>query len=414
MSEKVELWNGTVASQPTGASWSALFSLGFRPFFLGASVYAVVATSVWIIWLMTQQPEWIAAGGSPVAWHAHEMVFGFGLAAVAGFLLTAVPNWTGALPLSGHPLAVLFAVWVAGRIAMMGAGAFPVVFIAVMDLAFVSYLTLLAGRQLLARMARRNFIFLVLLALLMIANALHHAAVAGLVSIDPVAPMRAGLLILVVMTTIVGGRIVPAFTHNWLHLNAPDETKPRRYAALDLVAVVSIALFALCEISSVPPVVLSAIAVVAALANGARLVLWRGWATWRAPILLILHVGYAWIVAGLALTGAASLSPEVSSSLALHAFGTGAVGTMVMAVMTRASLGHTGRALVAPRPIVWAYGLVTIAAVMRTFGIMLFPSLYMPFLMVAALSWIMAFALFVVVYAPILASPRLATGQPRA
>jgi uncharacterized protein involved in response to NO len=410
MSRKVGLQDGLV----DGASWSALFSYGFRPFFLGAAIQTVAAMSFWIVWLTTQEPAWMAQRGSPTAWHAHEMVFGFGIAAVAGFLLTAVPNWTGALPLSGRPLVLLFTVWVTGRIAMTGADALPIALVAAIDLAFVPYLALLAARQLLVKPVPRNFIFLVLLVIMTAANAAYHAAVAGLISTDSVAPVRVGLLVLVVMTAIVGGRIVPAFTHNWLHLNAPDEPMPRRYAALDFVAVVSVALFALCEISSVPAVYVGSVAVAAALANGARLVLWRGWAAWRAPIVWVLHLGYAWIVVGLTLAGAAVITPAVPPSLAMHAFGTGAVGTMVMAVMTRASLGHTGRPLVAPRPIAWAYGAVTLAALMRTFGILLAPDAYVPLLIAAGVAWITAFALFVFVYGPILTSPRLSARNPAA
>jgi uncharacterized protein involved in response to NO len=394
-----------------GTSLGPLFSYGFRPFFLGAGVYAVIAMVIWIAWLITQQPAWLAPPGSPFAWHAHEMIFGFAIAAVAGFLLTAVPNWTGALPLSGRPLLFLFVVWVAGRVAMLGAGVLPVVVVAAVDLAFVPLLAVLAARQLFVKPAPRNFIFLILLAVMTAANAVYHAAVAGLVSVDDAAPVRVGLLVVVLMVAIVGGRIIPAFTHNWLHQNAPGSPMPRRYAFLDVAAVVSVALFAVCEILPVPAVYMGSLAIAAALVNAARLMSWRGWAAWRAPIVWVLHIGYAWVVVGLAMAGTAAFLPAIPGSLAMHAFGTGAVGTMVMAVTTRASLGHTGRPLIAPPPIVWAYGLVILAALLRTFGILLIPGFSMSFLAAAAAMWIMAFALFVFVYAPILTSPRLTARQ---
>jgi len=407
MSQKIGSRDGSIEGRAGEQSGLALFSYGFRPFFLGAGIYAVVALSTWIIWLITQQPAWLASQRSPAAWHAHEMVFGFAIAAVAGFLLTAVPNWTGARPLSGRPLQILFTVWIAGRVAMFGAGALPDVFVAAVDLAFVPLLALLAARQLLVKPAPRNFIFLILLAVMTIANALYHAAASGLISMDAVTPIRAGLLVVVLMVVIVGGRIVPAFTHNWLHLNAPQASLPRRYASLDLAAVVSVALFAVCDVSAAPAVYVGSTAVAAALINATRLIFWRGWATWRAPIVWILHVGYAWVVVGLAMAGAAVFLPGVPGSLATHAFGTGAVGIMVMAVMTRASLGHTGRPLIAPRQAVVAYGLVILAALTRTFGVLLVPNFYMPLLIAAAVSWIMAYALFVIAYAPMLTRPRV-------
>jgi uncharacterized protein involved in response to NO len=255
--------------------------------------------------------------------------------------------------------------------------------------------------------APRNFIFLVLLGALMACNAAYHAAASGMTSSDEMAGLRFGLMLLVLMIAIVGGRIVPAFTHNWLHLNAPPGRMPRRYALLDAVAIASVALFALLQVIPVPAALAGSLALAASFANGARLVLWRGFATWRAPIVWILHLGYAWLVVGLAMASAAAFSTKVPSAVAAHAFGTGAVGTMVLAVMTRASLGHTGRPLVAARPIVWAYGLITLAALLRTFGVLLAPARYTEILVAAGLAWIAAFVLFVSVYAPILIGPRV-------
>lgn len=385
----------------------ALFSYGFRPFFLGAGAHAVLAMAVWIAWIWTQDPAWATSRGSPFAWHAHEMVFGFGVAAVAGFLLTAVPNWTGALPLSGRPLMLLFAVWLAGRVAMNASGVLPGSLVATIDLAFVPLLGVLAARQLLVKPAPRNFIFLVLLAALTACNAAYHLAASGMISSDEMAGVRLGLMLLVLMIAIVGGRIVPAFTHNWLHLNAPASDMPRRYPLLDAVAIASVALFILLQIIPAPAALSGSLALAASVANGARLLLWRGLAAWRAPIVWILHLGYAWLVVGLAMAGAAAFSTQVPSATAAHAFGTGAVGTMVLAVMTRASLGHTGRPIVAARLIVWAYGLITLAAVLRTFGVLLAPAHYKEILVAAGLAWIAAFAVFVSVYAPILVGPRV-------
>jgi uncharacterized protein involved in response to NO len=394
-------------------STSALFSYGFRPFFLGAAIYAVLAMALWLLWLGTQDPSWATSRGSPIAWHAHEMVFGFGLAAVGGFLLTAVPNWTGALPLSGRPLVLLFLTWVAGRISMNVEAILPGGVVAAIDLAFVPLLGVFAARQLFVKPAARNLVFLVLLAALTGGNAAYHLAAGGLISSGELEGVRFALVILVLTITIVGGRIVPAFTHNWLHLNAPGSPMPQRYAQLDAVAVGSAALFAAIQTVPAPEWLTGIIALAAALANGVRLALWRGLAARRAPIVWVLHLGYAWVVVGFLMAGAAALSGLVPGSAASHAFGTGAVGTMVMAVTTRASLGHTGRALVAPRPIVWAYALVTLAALLRMVGVVLAPDMYASVLTAAGLAWIGAFSLFVAVFAPILLTPRIASKVTR-
>lgn len=381
------------------ASLSVFLSLGFRPFFLGAGVYAVAVMGLWLLWLWSGYPRLAASPAGPIAWHAHEMVFGFGVAAVAGFLLTAVPNWTGALPLSGAPLAALFAVWIAGRLAMTVPG-LPAGLAQAADLAFVPLLALLAVRQIFVKPAPRNALFLLLLVALVACNAVFHLSGHALEA------MHAALMILVLLVALVGGRIVPAFTHNWLHLNAPGRALPERLAWIDGAAVGSIGLLALAGTLSAPPALTAAVALAAALANGGRLVLWRGLHTWRAPIIAVMHVAYAWLVVGLVLAAAAALVPAVPRAAAVHAFGTGAVGTMILAVMSRSALGHTGRPLVASAPVVAAYALVSLAALLRTFGVFAPPDLYTHVLMAAGLAWMAAFTLFVAVYAPMLVRPR--------
>lgn len=392
------------------ASLDALFSYGFRPFFLGAAVFAILLMSAWITWLGSQglwnRPWDLPVAGSPFAWHAHEMIFGFAAAAVAGFLLTAVPNWTGALPLSGPPLVWLFSVWVAGRVMMAVSGLLAPTLVAAVDVAFLPLLGGFAAFQLFEKPAARNFVFLVALAALTAANIAYHLAVNGIITAD--GSMRFALMVLVLMVSIIGGRIIPAFTHNWLHLNVGAVPMPRRVAWLDAASIVSIALLALCQAGPVPAGVEGSIALAAALLNGARLFLWRGWMTWRAPIVFVLHAAYAWLVIGLLLLALAGFTDHLPSVPATHALGVGAVGTMIMAVMTRASLGHTGRPLVAPAPIVWSYALVTLATVLRIAGPPLLPDLWIECLLAAALAWIAAFALFVIVYTPILTTPRVA------
>jgi uncharacterized protein involved in response to NO len=396
-------------SKRESVSLQALFSYGFRPFFLGAGLYALFAMGLWLTWLATGMPNWAMLGHSPFAWHAHEMIFGFAGAAVAGFLLTAVPNWTGGLPLSGSPLMFLFVVWLSGRIAMLAGGSLDPALVAAIDLAFLPILGVSAARQLFVKPAPRNFMLLAILAAMLGSNVAYHLASNGIWPGNELGSLRFALMLLVLLVAIIGGRVIPAFTHNWLHLNRASAMMPQRFPWLDAAAIIGVALLAVLQLLPVPDWVQGCIALFAALANGARLALWRGDQTWRAPIVFILHVGYAWVVVGLILISAAAFGPGLPSVPADHAFGAGAVATMIMAIMTRASLGHTGRALTVPRPIVLAYGLLTLAAFLRVFGVQLAPALYAEVLFAAAAAWMAAFALFVGVYFPILTTPRLSS-----
>jgi len=401
-----EIVTGTAARIST----HPLFSYGFRPFFLGAGAYALAVMALWFGWMSVGMPDWALFGEAPIAWHAHEMIFGFAAAAVGGFLLTAVPNWTGALPLSGLPLMLLFAAWLIGRAAMLGAGWMGPVFSAILDLVFLPLLGVAATRQLFVKPAPRNLIFLAMLAALFGANVAYHLATSGVIPGVELDSLRFALILLVLMIAIVGGRVIPAFTHNWLHLNRASAPMPRRIPWLDGASISTIAALAVLQVLPAADEIQGGIALLAALANGVRLYFWRGVPTWRAPIVFVLHVSYAWIVIGLVLLSAAAFGPGLPSIPAEHAFGAGAVASMIMSIMTRASLGHTGRPLIAPRPVVLGYLLLTLAALLRVFGSMLFPAQTIVILQFAGLSWIAAFGLFVAVYAPILMMPRRLAG----
>jgi uncharacterized protein involved in response to NO len=396
-----------------GASWGALFSYGFRPFFLGAAAYAVIAMAVWVVWVSMPSWGWAPFADSPFAWHAHEMVFGFAAAAVAGFLLTAVPNWTGALPISGPPLMLLFATWVVGRIAILAAGVLHPALVAAADLAFLPFLGLAAARQLFVKPAAKNVLLLAILTAMIGANVAYHLTSAGVISGEATGAVRFALMLLVLMIAIIGGRVIPAFTHNWLHLNVSGAAMPIRHGWLDATAIATVAAVAALQLIPAPGWVLGSLALAAALASGARLLLGRGLATSRAPIVWVLHVGYAWLVVGLALISVGAFGSDPRNVAAMHAFGAGAVATMIMAIMSRASLGHTNRPLIAPRLAVAAYLLLTLAAALRVFGPALAPAFYAEGLVLAGLAWIAAFVLFIVVYAPILATPRVHAGVPR-
>jgi uncharacterized protein involved in response to NO len=394
-------------------SFEAVFSYGFRPLFLGSAVYAALVMVVWIAWIASAaagwSQNWLPVAGSAFAWHAHEMVFGFAAAAIGGFLLTAVPNWTGALPLSGLPLVLVFVAWLLGRLAMDLSATLPYAVVAALDVVFLPLLGGFAGRQLFTRPALRNLVFLALISALTLCDIFFHLANAGYLALDPLAQIRTSMLLVIVMIAIIGGRIIPAFTHNWLHGNRPSSPMPRRIAWLDRAALASLFLFVLLEALGVAGKLAGAVAAIAAIANGARLAFWGGSSARKEPIVWILHLGYAWIVVGLVLSALAAFTSFVPGVVASHAFGTGAIGTMIIAVMSRASLGHTGRRLIAPRSIVWAYYLVTLAAVLRVAGPLIAPQQSAVVLSAAALAWVGAFLLFVAVYAPILTTPRVHT-----
>lgn len=396
-------------------SLADLFSYGFRPFFLGTAAYAAILMCVWLMFIVATHTggdgSWLAVPGSPFAWHAHEFAMGFAAAAVGGFLLTAVPNWTGAMPLAGVSLAVVFSLWVLGRIAMLSAAFLPPPLVALADMAFIPVLAAVAVRQLMVKPAMRNLVLVVLLALITLANASYHAAVLGWLEVNPLASMRAVILVVVVMITMIGGRIIPAFTHNWLNVRRHTGAMPRRNARLDAASVMSVALFAGIEAIAPQSLLSGTLAVVAAGLNGMRLQGWRGWAARSEPIVWILHVGYGWLIVGLCLEAASSLLGTITPSLGYHAFGAGAAGTMILAVMTRASLGHTGRKLLAPPLAVWSYWLISASALMRVAVPLLVAneSVIGIGLTLAALAWIGAFVLFVIAYAPILTTPRVRT-----
>lgn len=388
----------------------AFFSHGFRPFFLGSSIYAALAMTLWLAWIGLHAANasltWISIAGPPHVWHAHEMVFGFALAAVAGFLLTAVPNWTSAMPLSGTPLVMLFAIWVAGRLAMACSAFLPASVVAVIDLAFIPALGLHVARQLFMRPQAKNMVFLGILGALFAVNVSYHLAMAELVGFDATAPLRAGVIVLVIIIAIIGGRIVPSFTHNHLKRIAPDGPMPIRSALIDRAALSSLLVLSVLTLLPVNDLVIAAAAGLAAAANAARLAGWRGLSTLSEPIVIVLHVGYLWLVIGLAVWCFAEATHIISDISALHALSTGAVGTMILAVMSRASLGHTGRPIAAPRAIGIAYVLVSLAAALRTFGPALAPSFYNGVMLTSGVLWIAAFGLFASVYAPILTQPR--------
>ena len=387
----------------------ALFEAGFRVFFLLAPLYAACALAEWVLVYLGV----IGAPGaaSPTLWHAHEMLFGFAAAGVAGFFLTAVPNWTGAPYVRGLLLMTLAGIWLLGRIAMHAGVAVPPGVAAAIDLAFLPTLAAFVAPPLLRNGIGRNAFLLVVLLALWGADLAMQAELAGpSLGFDAASGSRGARVaidILALLITVIGGRIVPAFTTTSLKLRG-ERKLPTSSAVLNRLAIGSMALLLVAEVIFGNSAITGAIALVAALVQAARLSQWRGLATVRVPILLVLHVGYAWLVIGLALKGASAFVDALPESAALHALTVGAVGTMMMAVMSRAVLGHTGRKLVTHPVMVAAYSLISLAALLRIFAGVLPAAAVMA---ASGIAWSLASVLFLVVYAPILMRPRV-DGQP--
>jgi uncharacterized protein involved in response to NO len=334
------------------------------------------------------------------------MLFGYGTAVLAGFLLTATPSWSGRAPVRGGALAALAAIWLAGRLATLAGGAFPAL-AAATDLAFLPALAL-AIMPALRAAPRRNLAFLPVLGMLTLANLVTQLDGLDVLPGAGAQALRVALDLFVLLIALIGGRIVPAFTAS--ALAAPGVTAGTRpFAARDRLAIGSLILLLLADVAGFARVA-GAIALVAALLNGWRLFGWGGSRTLREPILWVLHLGYVWLALGLAWKGLVGLTEFAPPSDALHGLAVGAVGTMSLAVMSRATLGHTGRALHAPRSIVASYLLVSAAAIARLVGALV-SGLALPLLVISGALWSLAFAVFAVRLGPALLRAR-ADGRP--
>lgn len=379
----------------------ALFAYGFRPFFLLVGVTAIVAIVPWL--------RFISGGGWPTTmpppelWHAHEMLFALVSAAVAGFLLTAVPDWAGRRGYSGPPLISLTLLWIAGRIALALYRLLPPALAASIDLAFFPALGLWLAPALL-RGGRRNAHLLIFLAVLFVSNLLVHLQL-----VDGTETARTGLILAVdtylLMIGVIGGRIIPAFTVNALRRRDPTQSMASR-GVVDYAAVVSLVLVLVTDLVLPRSITAGMVALAAAGLQAARLARWRGWRLLDTPIIWVLHLAYGWLAVGLLLKGIDFLTGASAAHGWLHALTVGTIATMILAVMTRASLGHTGRPLTAAKPVVAAYWLLGLAALARAVGPALPSPWYPDSILGAGVCWLLAFGLYLLVYLPILVRPR--------
>ena len=374
----------------------AFLSAGFRPFFWGAGLWAVISMGIWLL-VLNEQME-APVHFDMVAWHAHEMLFGFASAAMAGFLLTAVPNWTGRLPVRGFALAGLAGIWLAGRAAMLFGAYLGNWLAGGIDLSFLAIFFAFIMREILIGKNWRNLPVAAVLFVFLAANLTMHLDNAGVLESDG-AGWRLGIMTIIMLMSLIGGRITPSFTRNWL-AKSGMEARPAGFGWPDKAALAATGAAALFWVVTPDLAVTGGLLATAAGLQLFRLSRWCGYRTFKEPLVLVLHVGYAWIPAGLALLGVSILADLLPFRDALHGLTIGAVGTMIVAVMTRASLGHSGRPLTAGWGTSVVY-LLVIAAVITRILAMAGTESYMLHINVSGFEWIAAFVLFLTLYSPL-------------
>jgi len=376
-----------------------LLEKGFRPFFLLGAGFATVAVPLWLLALRGgQQP------GGPfgaMQWHAHEMLFGFSTAIIAGFLLTAVSNWSGRETTTGWPLAALASLWTLGRFAMFFAEQLPRYAPALLDLAFMPALALTCALPLLAARSRRNYVFVALLLALWMANGVaHSAALLGTIQTVRIAH-RAALDVIVLMMVLMSGRVVPMFTRNTTRLAWIRSARRLEFGSLGAVLLLTLS-----DIWPTGTGLSAALAAASGVMLLARMRYWGSLHTTRDPLLWTLHLGALWIPVGLLLRATSALTPVVPEGSSLHALTAGAIGLLTLGMMARVSLGHTGRMLALPRGMTGSFMCLVAAGLVRVLAPLLPSSHYLLGLTVATVAWSTAFALFLASYWTILVSPR--------
>lgn len=391
----------TGAERTRSYTGPAILSYGFRPFFLFGALWAALAVGLWLPMLSGHIT--LPTAFAPIDWHVHELVYGYVPAVVAGFLLTAVPNWTGRLPVLGTPLLGLFLLWVAGRVAIFFSRHIGAPIAAAIDLLFLAALGAIIAREIVAGSNWRNLKVLGGVALLFIGNGLFHLEVIS--GFGNGEGKRLGIAAAVLLITLIGGRIIPSFTRNWLARQGPGRL-PAPFDRFDASAVGVTALALAGWVLAPDGVATALLALAAGAFNVIRLCRWAGERTTAEPLVLILHVGYAFVPIGFILLALAMLRPEfVAISGAMHGWTAGAIGVTTLAVMTRASLGHTGRPLTATTPLQLIYLAALVAALARI--VAAFNVLSEAMLQVSATAWVLSFAGFVLVYCPLLTRRRI-------
>ena len=385
----------TASGAPAALKNWPVLRLGFRPFYIGTALLACLSVPLWIAtfagWMSLSLPI------TPLLWHAHEMLFGFAAGVIAGFLLTAVKAWTGLATPRGATLGALIMIWLAALIAGLTG---PYLLYAALDTLLLPLVAIILLRVLVLAKNRKNLPLIGVLLLLGCANAAFHLSVLGVLHIQPVQALYAGLAMIVMIESVMAGRVVPAFT---MSVTPGLKIKIPRWSELTTLAVTAVAL-ALWVLAPPGPVTLVA-CVLAAVLHAVRLAQWHPWVTRQRPILWILHLSYAWIVVGFVMLALLQLG-WVTVSPAVHALAVGTTGGLIIGMITRTARGHTGRQLQVSAPEVLAYVLVMGAALLRVLVPVAAPQWYLAALVVAALAWSLAFAIYLVIYTPWLLQTR--------
>lgn len=383
----------TSSEQIRSYSGPPLFSYGFRPFFFAGSIVAASLPALMALSLAGKLPFDLPYGS--VAYHGHEMIFGFLAAIIAGFILTAVPNWTGQLPITGRRLIVLFLIWLAGRVAFIASDLITPIMAALFDVAFFIILASVISREIIAGKNWRNMPITLIIALFAMTNLLWHWLY--WLDQDPTLALYAAITLATILISLIGGRIVPSFTSNWLAKSGQERLNVS-FAVYDKIAILSLALAMLSWLVAPEHILTASLLLGAGLLHLVRLIRWQGWKTTSEPLVTILHLGYLWLPIGVIFIGSSILSPQtLDQSTALHTLTSGAMGVMTLAVMTRATLGHTGQELQADRCTVLIYTLVNLGALIRVLGAYL-PFEYPIAVSFAALLWSSAFLLYACYY----------------
>jgi uncharacterized protein involved in response to NO len=373
---------------------------GFRPFFFLGPMWAIVVVALWVQALAGSIE--LPTHFDPLAWHRHEMLFGFVGAVIAGFLLTAIPNWTGRLPIAGWRLATLVLMWIAARAAILFSGTIGGWTALFIEAAFLLTLAGSCAREVMIA-KNRNVPVVGVVILLSIAAIIDHLEALGFIATDQLG-WRGGMALILVLVTLIGGRIIPSFTANWLIKQGQDRL-PGQATTFDHVTIAITAVALGCWALQIKPSLTAALLFAAGLFQVMRLARWGGHRTMAEPLVLILHLAYAWLPIGLLLLGSSIVDMDVPATAGLHALSAGTMASMVLAVMTRATLGHTGRDLRADQGTVAIYGLVTGGAALRVAAPWLSFD-YMVLIKIAGTLWGGAFLLFLALYGPKLLGPR--------
>ena len=377
---------------------NTLFSYGFRPLFLLAALHALLSISFWsAAWLGFINVEWQRI---PMYWHGHEMIMGLAAAAIGGFLLTAVANWTGRPPVAGIPLALLCAVWLIGRLSMP----WPLLS-AIADVSYWSGLWLLVANEIIRTGNRRNYKVLLVLALILVSDAVYHAAELNFPAIQQ-QTLWAQIWLVILLINIIGGRVIPAFTGNWLRRQSAatplsEQELPAAFSRLDLVAIIALVIFAVAAVLKLPAPLSVMLGSFALFMQTWRLARWKFYKTLSEPLVWMMHLAYLWIPVGIALW-TLSLAGLLPVTAAIHALTIGAISGMIISIGSRAALGHTGRALRSHPLLTSCIILLSCSALVRIAGTLWASNLLIG---ISSAAWLAAFACFAVLYVPILLKP---------